>query len=170
MGRKPDATREDFMLIFRYKKLMQIYARAFGGDGEYRLNHGGGAFADSDEIREIVNLVKALNGPGKSDLCSGCFKGKLLRLQRQRTSQLQTWWGTVLFFKWGRSSFCRMRTWTIPHLLRTESPQAWNTAGVVAVDTGSAAIGRARENIRGNRYPQLSGVCRVGEEQGRESV
>ncbi|MGD9345603.1 MAG: UvrD-helicase domain-containing protein [Candidatus Aminicenantes bacterium] len=62
-GLKPEASPSDFLLLFRYKKHMQIYARALEERGITFEITGGGAFGESEEIREIVNLAKALNDP-----------------------------------------------------------------------------------------------------------
>jgi ATP-dependent helicase/nuclease subunit A len=62
-GLKPAANPSDFLLLFRYKKHMQIYARALEERGITFEITGGGAFGESEEIREIVNLAKALNDP-----------------------------------------------------------------------------------------------------------
>jgi len=53
----------DFMILFRYKKNMNVYARALEKRGiPYEIT-GGGAFSESEEAREILNLSKALNDP-----------------------------------------------------------------------------------------------------------
>ena len=62
-GLKPEASPSDFLLLFRYKKHMQIYARALEERGITFEITGGGAFGESEEIREIVNLAKGLNDP-----------------------------------------------------------------------------------------------------------
>ncbi|MGD8540505.1 MAG: UvrD-helicase domain-containing protein [Candidatus Aminicenantes bacterium] len=62
-GLKPEASPSDFLLLFRYKKHMQIYARALEERGITFEITGGGAFGESEEIREIVNLARALNDP-----------------------------------------------------------------------------------------------------------
>jgi len=62
-GLKPEVSSSDFLLLFRYKKHMQIYARALEERGITFEITGGGAFGESEEIREIVNLAKALNDP-----------------------------------------------------------------------------------------------------------
>ncbi|NOR14022.1 MAG: AAA family ATPase [Candidatus Aminicenantes bacterium] len=62
-GLKPEVSPSDFLLLFRYKKHMQIYARALEERGLAFEITGGRAFGESEEIREIVNLAKALNDP-----------------------------------------------------------------------------------------------------------
>ena len=53
----------DFMILFRYKKNMTVYARALERRGiPYEIT-GSGAFSESEEAREILNLAKALNDP-----------------------------------------------------------------------------------------------------------
>lgn len=53
----------DFMILFRYKKNMTVYARALERRGiPYEIT-GSGAFSESEEAREILNLVRALNDP-----------------------------------------------------------------------------------------------------------
>lgn len=53
----------DFMVLFRYKKNMAVYARALEKRGiPYEIT-GSGAFSESEEAREILNLARALNDP-----------------------------------------------------------------------------------------------------------
>jgi ATP-dependent helicase/nuclease subunit A len=53
----------DFLILFRYKKQMHVYARALEERGiPYEIT-GSGAFAGSEEISEVVTLVQALNDP-----------------------------------------------------------------------------------------------------------
>jgi ATP-dependent helicase/nuclease subunit A len=53
----------DFMILFRYKKNMTVYARALEKRGiPYEIT-GSGAFSESEEAREILNLARALNDP-----------------------------------------------------------------------------------------------------------
>ena len=53
----------DFLILFRYKKNMTVYARALEKRGiPYEIT-GSGAFSESEEAREILNLAKALNAP-----------------------------------------------------------------------------------------------------------
>jgi len=54
---------EDFLILLRYKKQMQVYARALEQRGIPYDISGSGAFSESEEIREIVNLIQALNEP-----------------------------------------------------------------------------------------------------------
>ena len=53
----------DFMILFRYKKNMDIYARALEERGIPFEITGSDAFADSEEVHEITNLAMALNDP-----------------------------------------------------------------------------------------------------------
>jgi len=53
----------DFMILFRYKKNMTVYARALEKRGiPYEIT-GSGAFSESEEAREILNMARALNDP-----------------------------------------------------------------------------------------------------------
>jgi ATP-dependent helicase/nuclease subunit A len=61
--RRQNANPSDFLILFRYKKFMHLYARALE---ERRVPFeitGSDAFAASEEIREIINLAEALNDP-----------------------------------------------------------------------------------------------------------
>jgi ATP-dependent helicase/nuclease subunit A len=58
-----EATPSDFLLLFRYKKLMNMYARKLEERGiPYEIT-GSDAFTDSGDINEIVNLARALRDP-----------------------------------------------------------------------------------------------------------
>ena len=59
----PQAQPQDFLILFREKKNMDIYARALEERGIPFEITGSDAFSDSDEIREITNLAKALGDP-----------------------------------------------------------------------------------------------------------
>jgi len=63
MGFEPEVSPGDFMILFRYKKNMQVYARALEKRGIPFEITGGKAFEESEEIREIVNLAQALVDP-----------------------------------------------------------------------------------------------------------
>ncbi len=53
----------DFLILFRYKKNMTVYARALEKRGiPYEIT-GSGAFSESEEAGEILNLARALNDP-----------------------------------------------------------------------------------------------------------
>jgi ATP-dependent helicase/nuclease subunit A len=62
-GLSSEAQPSDFLFLFRYKKNMNIYARALEERGIPFEITGSNAFSESEEIREIVNLVHALNDP-----------------------------------------------------------------------------------------------------------
>jgi ATP-dependent helicase/nuclease subunit A len=53
----------DFLILFRYKKNMDYYARALEERGIPFEITGSGAFSESEEIHEITNLAMALNDP-----------------------------------------------------------------------------------------------------------
>ncbi|MDH7513826.1 MAG: 3'-5' exonuclease, partial [Clostridiales bacterium] len=53
----------DFLILFRYKKHMPIYARALEKRGIPFEITGSASFAESEEIGEITNLALALNDP-----------------------------------------------------------------------------------------------------------
>jgi ATP-dependent helicase/nuclease subunit A len=57
---------EDFLILFRYKKNMSDYARAFEKMGIPFEITGSDAFAKSGEVQEILNLVHALRDPENS--------------------------------------------------------------------------------------------------------
>jgi len=53
----------DFLILFRYKKNMTVYARALEKRGIPFEITGSSAFSESEEAKEILNLAKALNDP-----------------------------------------------------------------------------------------------------------
>lgn len=62
-GLGPEAQPRDFMILYRYKKFMSVYARALEERGIPFEITGSNAFAESEEIGEITNLAAALNDP-----------------------------------------------------------------------------------------------------------
>ena len=62
-GLAAKAQPSDFLILLRYRKKMDVYARALEKkDIPFEIT-GGDAFSEAEDIREIVNLVKALNSP-----------------------------------------------------------------------------------------------------------
>ncbi len=62
-GLGPEAQPSDFLVLFREKKNMDIYARALEERGIPFEISGSDAFSESDKIREIRNLASALDDP-----------------------------------------------------------------------------------------------------------
>ena len=62
-GLGAEAQPRDFMILYRYKKFMSVYARALEERGIPFEITGSDAFAESEEIGEITNLATALNDP-----------------------------------------------------------------------------------------------------------
>jgi ATP-dependent helicase/nuclease subunit A len=58
-GARP-ARPEDFLILFRYKKFMDVYARALEARGVPYEVTGSNAFSGSEEIEALVNLLQAL--------------------------------------------------------------------------------------------------------------
>ncbi len=74
-GKEEEASPSDFLLLFRYKKLMNIYARALEEQGiPYEIT-GSDAFTDSGDINEIVNLARALRDPDNAVLTVSVLRG-----------------------------------------------------------------------------------------------
>ncbi len=62
-GRARPAEPSDFLVLFRYKKTMDQYARALEDRGLPFEISGSAAFSEAEEIREIQCLVRALSDP-----------------------------------------------------------------------------------------------------------
>jgi len=74
-GKGEKAVPSDFLLLFRYKKLMNIYARKLEEQGiPYEIT-GSDAFTDSGDINEIVNLARALRDPDDPVLTVSVLRG-----------------------------------------------------------------------------------------------
>jgi ATP-dependent exoDNAse (exonuclease V) beta subunit len=74
-GRKPGAEPGDFMILFRYKKQMDVYARALEERGiPYEIT-GGSSFAAGEDIREIVLLAMALREPENPVYTAAVLRG-----------------------------------------------------------------------------------------------
>jgi ATP-dependent helicase/nuclease subunit A len=65
----------DFLVLFRYKKNMNIYARELEVRGVPFEIGGSDAFAASEEIGEIVNLLLALRDPGNPVAVVAALRG-----------------------------------------------------------------------------------------------
>jgi ATP-dependent helicase/nuclease subunit A len=65
----------DFLILTRYKKHLDIYARALEARGIPFEITGSAAFAESEEIGEITNLALALNDPENPVLALAVLRG-----------------------------------------------------------------------------------------------
>lgn len=65
----------DFMLLFRYRKNIDIYARALEQQGLSFEISGGKGFASADEIRELLLLAKALAAPDNPVFTVAALRG-----------------------------------------------------------------------------------------------
>ena len=62
-AKKEKAAPGDFMILLRYKKHLPIYARSLEARGiQYEIS-GGGAFNESMEIRQLMNLLRSVAEP-----------------------------------------------------------------------------------------------------------
>jgi len=53
----------DFLLLFRYKKLMDLYAKELEGRGVPYEISGGGAFSESEDLADLLPLLETLADP-----------------------------------------------------------------------------------------------------------
>ena len=72
-GRRP----EDFLVLFRTRKFMSEYARALEERGiPYELS-GGGAFKDSEELKTLLPLLRAISDPDDPVAFAAVLRGPL---------------------------------------------------------------------------------------------
>jgi len=70
-----EARPADFLILLRYKKQMHVFARALEERGiPYEIS-GSGAFAESQEVHEIVNLIQALVEPDNPIWTAAVLRG-----------------------------------------------------------------------------------------------
>ncbi|MBN1222097.1 MAG: UvrD-helicase domain-containing protein [Candidatus Aminicenantes bacterium] len=158
-GLEPEASPSDFMLLFRYRKNMQIYARALEDRGIPFEITGGGAFAESEEIREIVTLTKALNDPENPIFTVAVLRGiffgtsddELLNFKRRggRFSFLQSFEeGNVNPGEGVTSRLMMLRQWwkwTVEYPASTALERIFETSGIInylaSTEMGSSKAG-----------------------------
>jgi len=73
----------DFLVLFRYKKNMNIYARELEERGVPFEISGSDAFTASPEIGEIVNLLRAIRDPGNPVAVVAALRGLFFGLSDQ---------------------------------------------------------------------------------------
>jgi ATP-dependent helicase/nuclease subunit A len=73
-GARP-ARPEDFLILFRYRKNMDVYARALAERGVPHETSGSAAFSESEEILEIIRLLLALKDPDDPVAAAAALKG-----------------------------------------------------------------------------------------------
>ena len=102
-GVQPEARPEDFMILLRYKKLMGVYARALEERGiPYEIT-GSRAFADSEDIREIGTMARALREPENPVYTVAVLRGIFFGVSDQQLWEFKKAGGRFDFLrKWGR--------------------------------------------------------------------
>jgi ATP-dependent helicase/nuclease subunit A len=82
-GASRPAEAGDFLVLFRYKKNMDLYARELERRGlPYEIS-GSDAFAESPEIREIIRLFQALKDPANPVATVAVLRGVFFGLSDQ---------------------------------------------------------------------------------------
>jgi ATP-dependent helicase/nuclease subunit A len=82
-GTSRPAAPGDFLMLFRYKKNMELYARELERRGlPYEIS-GSEAFADSPEIGEIIRLLQALKDPADPVAAVAVLRGVFFGLSDQ---------------------------------------------------------------------------------------
>ena len=82
-GRVRPAVPSDFLVLFRYKKTMDIYARALEErDIPFEIS-GSAAFHEALEVQEIQNLVRALSDPEDQVAAVAVLRGLFFGLSDQ---------------------------------------------------------------------------------------
>ncbi|MFT5526624.1 MAG: ATP-dependent helicase/nuclease subunit A [Pirellulaceae bacterium] len=62
-GMSPAARPDDFMIITKVKEPLQVYARALDRYGVPNVVSGGNAFADSEELQMLIDVLHAVDDP-----------------------------------------------------------------------------------------------------------
>jgi ATP-dependent helicase/nuclease subunit A len=138
----------DFMILFRYKKNMTAYARALEKRGiPYEIT-GSGAFSESEEAREILNLARALNDPDNPIYTVAVLRGIFFGIS-----------DTELYdFKQKRGRF---------YFLKTEDEKEEDANDREAKDRVSQGLSRLRQ-WRGwvREYPATTALEMIFEDSG----
>ena len=95
-GARP-ARPEDFLILFRYRKNMDIYARALAAAGVPYDVSGSAAFSESDEIGEVVRLLLALKSPDNPVAAAAALKGVFFGVSDQELLDWSASGGTFAF-------------------------------------------------------------------------
>ncbi len=155
-GLGPEAKPADFLILLRYKKQMHVYARALEERGiPYEIS-GSGAFAESEEIREIVNLVKALAEPDNPIWTAAVLRGIFFGLSDNDLLAFKREGGSFSFLDRGEGKGDRV-----------DSREAGNDTPAVRAERTRAALGRMYEWWRWTReYPASTVMERILESSG----
>jgi len=95
-GARP-ARPEDFLILFRYRKNMDIYARALAAAGVPYDISGSAAFSESDEISQVVRLLLALKSPDNPVAAAAALKGVFFGVSDQDLLDWSAAGGTFSF-------------------------------------------------------------------------
>ena len=95
-GARP-ARPEDFLILFRYRKAMDIYARALAAAGVPYDISGSAAFSESDEIGQVVRLLLALKSPDNPVASAAALKGVFFGVSDQELLDFSAAGGTFSF-------------------------------------------------------------------------
>jgi ATP-dependent helicase/nuclease subunit A len=95
-GARP-ARPEDFLILFRYRKNMDAYARALAATGVPHETSGSAAFSESEEIREIIRLLLALKDPDNPVAAAAVLRGVFFGVSDQELMDFSAAGGTFSF-------------------------------------------------------------------------
>jgi ATP-dependent helicase/nuclease subunit A len=95
-GPRP-ARPEDFLILFRYRKHMDVYARALAVAGVPYDVSGSAAFSESEEIGEVVRLLLALKAPDNPVAAAAVLKGVFFGVSDQELMDFRAAGGALSF-------------------------------------------------------------------------
>ncbi len=73
----------DFLVLFRYKEAMELYAGALEEKGIPLQITGGGGFSSCREMKDLLNLLRALLNPGDTVHLAAVLRGGLFGISDQ---------------------------------------------------------------------------------------
>ncbi|MBN1274226.1 MAG: UvrD-helicase domain-containing protein [Candidatus Aminicenantes bacterium] len=89
----------DFLVLFKRKKHMEIYARAMEERGIPYDITGSGTPGEAQEVREVFNLFKALDEPDNPIYVTAVLRGLFFGVSDEELWRYKLVWGR--FFIWG---------------------------------------------------------------------
>jgi ATP-dependent helicase/nuclease subunit A len=95
-GPRP-ARPEDFLVLFRYRKHMDVYARALAAAGVPYDVSGSAAFSESEEIGEVIRLLLALKAPDNPVAAAAVLRGVFFGVSDQELLDFRTAGGALSF-------------------------------------------------------------------------
>ena len=169
----------DFLILFRFKKNMDLYARALEERGIPFEITGSDAFAESEEIGEITNLAIALNDPENPIYAVAVLRGIFFGVSDEQLLEFKREGGRFNFAMPGKDIFAskklgavyvsmalaklrEWRMWTLELPVSAALQKIFEDSGILnfyaSLEMGSSRVGNVLKLLEIVRSQERKGV------------